>query len=93
MFMMLCKNDVLIRMLTLRPCLNVIGRHHFTNALNCFCPYVVAILSAMIHICIPVFGLWAYVAKFLPAVSANLLALQDVACDRTASIIFGSPPF
>lgn len=80
-------------MLTLCPCLNVIGLHHFADAVVGFGPDVVAVLSAMIHIGISVFRLRANLAKFLPAVSANLLALQDVVGDRTASIIFGTPPF
>lgn len=84
---------MLVRMLTLCPCLNVIGLHHFTGALISFRPDVVAVLSAVIHISVPVFRLWANLAKFLPAVSANLLALQDIVCDGGASIIFGSPPF
>lgn len=84
---------VLVRMLTLCPCLNVIRLHHFTGALTSFCPDVVAVLSAMIHISVPVFRLWTNLVKFLPAVSANLLPLQDIVSDRGAAIIFGRSPF
>lgn len=80
-------------MLTLCSCLNIISLHHFTGALIRFRPDVVAILSAMIHIRVPVLRLWANLAQFLPAVSANLLALQDVVCNRGASVVFGGPPF
>lgn len=80
-------------MLTLCSCLNVIGLHHFADVVVGLGPDVVAVLSAMIHIGISVFRLRANLAKFLPAVPADLLALQDVAGDRTASVIFGTPPF
>lgn len=85
--------DVLQRQLTLCPCLNVIGLHHFTDALISFSPDVIAVLSAMIHISVPVFSLRANFAQFLPAVSANLLALQDVVSDRGTSVVFRRPPF
>lgn len=85
--------DPLDPMLTFCPSLDVISLHHFADVVISFCSDVVAILPAMIHIGVPVFGLWADLSQFLPAVSANLLALQDVVSDGAASIVLGNPPF
>lgn len=79
-------------MRTLCPCLNVISLHHFTDTLISFCPDVITVFSAMIHVGVPVFRLCTHIAKFLPTIPANLLTLQDVSCDRRASIVFGNPP-
>lgn len=84
---------VLIRMLTFCPCLNVISLHYFTDTLISFCHDVITVFSAMIHVGVPVFRLCTDIAKFLPTIPANLLALQDVARDRRASTVFGNPPF
>lgn len=79
--------------LTFCPCLDVISLHHFADVVISFCPDVVAVFSAVIHIGIPVLGLGANLSEFLPAVSANLLTLQDVVRDGTPSIVLGNPPF
>lgn len=84
---------IIVKMLTLCPCLDVISLHHVADIIISFCSDVVAVFSAVIHIGIPVFGLWADLSKFLPAVSANLLPFQDVISDGTASIVLGNPPF
>lgn len=78
---------------TLCPCLDVICLHHSTGSLFSFSPDVVAVFSTMVHICVPVFRLWADLAQLLPAVPANLLTFQDEVRDRRTSIVFGEPPF
>lgn len=79
--------------ITFCACLNVISLHHLTDALISFCPDVVTILPAMIHIRVPVFSFWANLSQLLPTVSADLLSLQDVISDRGTSIVFRDPPF
>ena len=71
-----------LRGLTLRPCLDVVSLHHVTDPLISFSPDVVAVFSAMIHINIPIFRLWANLTQLLPAVAPNLLTLQYVVGDR-----------
>lgn len=84
---------IIRKALTFCPCLDVISLHHVADVIIRFRSDMVAVFSAVIHIGIPVFGLWADLPKFFPAVSANLLALQDVVSDGTPSIVLGNSPF
>ena len=54
---------------------------------------MVAVLSAMIHISVPVFGLRANLAQFFPAVAADLLSFHDVVGDGAAAAVLGRAPF
>lgn len=60
--------------LTFGSRLNVIRFDHFTGSMCGFRPYVVTVFSTMVYVYVSVLGLWTDLTKFLPTVSANLLA-------------------
>lgn len=60
--------------LTFGSRLNVIRFDHFTGSMCGFSPDVVTVFSTMVYVYVSVLSLWTDLTKFLPTVSANLLA-------------------